>query len=99
MIAEAGEVGGLNAADLNYTDYLEEQMPKGLSDHLGRAGLALNGLAMRYNTEPGIKIGAFTNPDAAVRQVPVELPRRGMGARRAMGGTVMTLRMGQDEFD
>ncbi|PWJ12525.1 TIM barrel protein [Jannaschia seohaensis] len=99
MIAAAGEVGGLDAADLNYPDHFEGQSPGDLSDMLARAGMALNGLAMRYYTEPGFKIGAFTNPDPTVRQSAIDLTKRGMDACRAMGGSVMTLWMGQDGFD
>ncbi|WP_308917849.1 sugar phosphate isomerase/epimerase family protein [Jannaschia sp. LMIT008] len=99
MIAAAGSVGGLTAADLNYPDHFDGQSPDALSEMLGDAGLALNGLAMRYYTEPGFKIGAFTNPDPSVQQAAVDLTKRGMDACRAMGGTVMTLWMGQDGFD
>ncbi|MGB3554657.1 MAG: TIM barrel protein [Jannaschia sp.] len=99
MIEGAGAVGGLDAADLNYPDHFEGQTPEGLSDLLERAGMALNGLAMRYYTEPGFKIGAFTNPEARMRQEAIDLTKRGMDACRAMGGSVMTLWMGQDGFD
>ncbi len=99
MIEGAGAVGGLDVADLNYPDHFEGQTPEGLSDLLGRAGMALNGLAMRYYTEPGFKIGAFTNPEARMRQEAIDLTKRGMDACRAMGGSVMTLWMGQDGFD
>ncbi|TFL16499.1 sugar phosphate isomerase/epimerase family protein [Jannaschia formosa] len=99
MIAAAGEVGGLDAADLNYPDHFEGQGTGELSDMLARAGLGLNGLAMRYYTEPSLAIGAFTNPDPAVRQAAVDLTKRGIDACRAMGGSVMTLWMGQDGFD
>lgn len=99
MIEGAGAVGGLDAADLNYPDHFEGQTPEGLSDLLERAGMVLNGLAMRYYTEPGFKIGAFTNPEARMRQEAIDLTKRGMDACRAMGGSVMTLWMGQDGFD
>ncbi|CTQ34613.1 sugar phosphate isomerase/epimerase family protein [Jannaschia rubra] len=99
MIAAAGRVGGLDAADLNYPDHFDGQTPEALSGMLGRAGMALNGLAMRYYTEPAFSIGAFTNPDRTVRQKAIDLTRQGIDACRAMGGGVMTLWMGQDGFD
>ncbi|MCK0166783.1 sugar phosphate isomerase/epimerase [Jannaschia sp. S6380] len=99
MIAAAGEVSGLDAADLNYPDHFRDHDPARMSDMLGRAGLSLNGLAMRYYTEPAMMIGAFTNPDIDIRRKAIDLTRRGMDACRAMGGTVMTLWMGQDGFD
>jgi ATP-dependent DNA helicase RecQ len=38
-------------------------------------GLTLNGLAMRYYTNPAFKRGAFTNPDPAVRREASDLER------------------------
>jgi len=99
MIDGAARVGGLDAADLNYPDHFEGTDPATLSDRLGAAGLALNGLAMRYYTDPGYKIGAFTNPDPAVRRRAIDETRAGIDAGRAMGGRLMTLWMGQDGFD
>lgn len=99
MIAAAGQVGGLNAADLNYPDHFEGQSPTDLSAMLADAGMVLNGLAMRYYTNPGYRLGAFTNPDAAVRQAAIDETRRGIDALQAMGGGLMTLWMGQDGFD
>ena len=99
MIAAAGSVGGLGAADLNYPDHFADASTDALGDMLDRAGMVLNGLAMRYYTEPAFRLGAFTNPDPEVRRAAVDLTRRGMDACRRMGGSVMTLWMGQDGFD
>jgi xylose isomerase len=54
---------------------------------------------MRYYTDPAFKIGAFTNPDPAVRRKAIDLTRRGIDSMRAAGGRVMTLWLGQDGFD
>ena len=62
-------------------------------------GMALNGLAMRYYTNPAFKRGAFTNPDAAVRREAIDLTKRGIDALASMGGRLMTLWLGQDGFD
>ncbi len=99
MIAGAGQVGGLSAADLNYPDHFAAHDAGQLSRLLGDQGLALNGLAMRYYTESGFKLGAFTHPDPALRQAAIDLTKRGIDACAAMGGTQMTLWMGQDGFD
>jgi len=99
MIAAAATVGGLDAADLNYPDHFEGMTPGDLSDRLAGAGMALNGLAMRYYTDPGYKLGAFTHPDAAVRRRAIDETKRGIDAGLAMGGRLMTLWMGQDGFD
>ncbi|MEM6610158.1 MAG: TIM barrel protein [Pseudomonadota bacterium] len=99
MIAGAALVGGLDAADLNYPDHFEDLAPKEVSKHLAEAGLALNGLAMRYYTNPAFKLGAFTHPDAAIRRAAIDQTKRGIDAVREMGAALMTLWMGQDGFD
>ena len=98
-IAAAGAVGGLTAADLNYPDHFERHAAADLSSRLGGAGLALNGLAMRWYSDPAFALGAFTHPDAGVRRRAIDLTKRGMDACAGMGGRVMTLWMGQDGFD
>ena len=99
MIAGVGQVGGLSAADLNYPDHFEMHSPAALSRLLADQGLALNGLAMRYYTEAGFRLGAFTHPDPATRRAAIDLTKRGIDACAAMGGSQMTLWMGQDGFD
>jgi len=99
MIAAAGRVGGLDAADLNFPDHFERHTPAELGRLLADQGMALNGLAMRYYTEAGFKLGAFTHPDRAVRQAAIDLTKRGIDACAEMGGRLMTLWMGQDGYD
>jgi xylose isomerase len=99
MIVQAGSVGGIDAADLNYPDHFDGQTPAALARMLGDAGMALNGLAMRYYTDPGFGRGAFTNPDPAVRRAAIDLTKRGIDAGSEMGGRLMTLWMGQDGVD
>ena len=99
MIALAGQVGGLDAADLNYPDHFAAHSGAELGRMLDDNGMVLNGLAMRYYTEPGFAIGAFTNPDPRVRQAAIDITRQGIDELAAMGGRLMTLWMGQDGFD
>lgn len=99
MIAGAGQVGGVSAADLNYPDHFEKHSPAELSRMLADQGMAINGLAMRYYTEVGFKLGAFTHPDQAVRRAAIDLTKRGIDACAEMGGRLMTLWMGQDGYD
>lgn len=99
LIARAATADGLDAADLNYPDHFDDHTPEEMSAVLTDNGMALNGLAMRYYTDPGFKLGAFTNPDAAVRRSAIDITRRGLDALRAMGGSLMTLWLGQDGFD
>ena len=48
-------------------------------------GLDLNGFAMRYYSEPAFKLGAFTNPDAAIGRKAIDLIKRGLDAMRRAG--------------
>jgi len=99
MIARAGQVGGLDAADLNYPDHFDHHTPSQLNQLLTDQNMALNGLAMRYYTDPGFKLGAFTHPDKTVRNAAIDITKRGLDALSEMGGTLMTLWMGQDGLD
>lgn len=99
LLARAATVEGLNAADLNYPDHFEHDTPADLSKQLATSGISLNGLAMRYYTDPGFKLGGFTNPDSSVRQAAIDITLRGIDALSEMGGNLMTLWLGQDGFD
>jgi len=99
LIARAASVAGMDAADLNYPDHFAAHRPAELAAVLADHGMALNGLAMRYYTDPGFRLGAFTNPDRAVRQAALDLTRRGLDALAEMGGRLMTLWLGQDGVD
>lgn len=99
MIGEAAQVGGIDAADLNYPDHFAAHKPSELASILAHHGMALNGLAMRYYREPAFRIGAFTNPDRTVRRAAIDLTRRGIDTAAAMGARLMTLWMGQDGVD
>lgn len=99
MIAGAGQVGGVSAADLNFPDHFEKHTPAELMRMLADQGMAINGLAMRYYTEAGFKLGAFTHPDQAVRRAAIDLTKRGIDDCAEMGGRLMTLWMGQDGYD
>lgn len=90
---------GLTAADLNYPDHFADDTPAELLRALHDNGMVLNGMAMRYYTDPGYKLGAFTHPDAAVRRTAIDETKRGLDALATMGGSLMTLWMGQDGFD
>jgi xylose isomerase len=99
LLERAATVDGLNAADLNYPDHFADVPAKELAARMQDLGLTLNGGAMRYYTDPGFKLGAFTHPDAKVRRAAIDITKRGIDAVREMGGNLMTLWMGQDGFD
>jgi sugar phosphate isomerase/epimerase len=97
MVRRAATVRGLTHLDLNYPDHVTAG-----TDTAAIArdnGLEINGFAMRYYTDPGFKRGAFTNPDAQVRQKAIDLTRAGMDAAAAAGVNLMTIWLGQDGFD
>jgi xylose isomerase len=99
LLARAASVPKLNAVDLNYPDHLEAVEIKQMKNHLADLGLSVNGFAMRYYSDPGFKIGAFTNPDARLRRLAIDQTKRGIDQMLELGGTLMTLWMGQDGFD
>lgn len=99
LLERAAGVNGMNAADLNYPDHFDGLTLPEIGDALQRFGITLNGIAMRYYTEPEFKLGAFTHPDKQVRRAAIDITKRGIDAGRDLGCKLMTLWMGQDGFD
>jgi L-rhamnose isomerase len=99
MLKRAAKVPGLNAVDLNFPDHLDGTEIKNLKRHLSDLGLSVNGFAMRYYSDNGFKIGAFTNPDKKLRRLAIDQTKRGIDQMLEIGGSLMTLWMGQDGFD
>jgi xylose isomerase len=99
LLERAALVPGLNAADLNYPDHFDGLGLQDIASALEQNGITLNGLAMRYYTEPEFKLGAFTHPDARIRRAAIDITKRGVDAGRTLGCKLMTLWMGQDGFD
>ncbi|TIP00955.1 MAG: hypothetical protein E5X90_22370, partial [Mesorhizobium sp.] len=98
MAARAAKVEGLTDLDLNFPDHIGEN-PREIARRLGDLGLSINGFAMRYYSNPAFKLGAFTNPDPAVRREAIDLTKAGIDAAREAGAGLMTLWLGQDGFD
>lgn len=96
LAQRAAKVAGLTHVDLNYPDHGADPAIVGAISDLG---LAINGFAMRYYTNPAFKLGAFTNPDPAVRREAIDLTRQGIDAAMAAGAPLMTIWLGQDGFD
>ena len=78
LLERAAAVEGLNAADLNFPDHFEETSAAELSAAMDRLGVQLNGLAMRYYTNPGFKLGSFTHPENSVRDATIDITKRGI---------------------
>ncbi|MFO1074249.1 MAG: hypothetical protein U1E17_16520 [Geminicoccaceae bacterium] len=85
--------------DLNFPDQVEGR-PEAIARRVSELGLNLNGLAMRYYTNPAFKRGAFTNPDdpgeAGGDRADQARHRRSSAPWVA---TWMTVWLGQDGFD
>jgi xylose isomerase len=98
MATRAAKVAGLTDVDLNFPDHVGEK-PAQIAQRLSDLGLSINGFAMRYYTNPAFKLGAFTNPDPAVRREAIDMTKAGIDAVREAGSSLMTLWLGQDGFD
>jgi len=98
MAERASKANGLTDVDLNYPDHLGAGA-KATGQAIRDVGLAVNGLAMRYYSNPAFKIGAFTNPDLNIRRAAIDLTKRGIDAAREAGSNLMTIWLGQDGFD
>jgi xylose isomerase len=99
LLERAAKVRGLNAVDLNYPDHLDGVEITELKLRMKDLGLSINGLAMRYYSEPGFKLGAFTNPDPKLRRTAIDQTKRGIDQMLELDASLMTLWMGQDGFD
>lgn len=99
MLTRAATVDGLNAVDFNYPDHFDDCTAADLSQCMADLDVHLNGMAMRYYTDPAFKLGGFTNPDPTVRQTAIDLTLEGIDKLSEMGGSLMTLWLGQDGFD
>jgi hypothetical protein len=81
LAERASKADGLTDVDLNYPDHLGAD-PLSTGKAIRDLGLTVNGLAMRYYSNPAFKIGAFTNPDPAVRREAIDLTKQGIDAAR-----------------
>lgn len=98
MAERAATVSGLTDLDLNYPDHIDADLST-QACRISDIGLGINGLAMRYYTNPAFKLGAFTNPDPVVRREAIDLTKRGVDAAMAVDAKLMTIWLGQDGFD
>ena len=98
MVKRAATVRGLGHFDLNYPDHFTDASVD-IIGIIRSEGLEVNGLAMRYYTDPKFKLGAFSNPDVAVRRKALDLTKAGIDAAAESGINLMTIWLGQDGFD
>jgi len=98
LIDRASKVEGLTHVDLNYPDHGDPSIRE-ISNFSNDCGLAINGLAMRYYTNPAFKLGAFTNPNKLVRQEAIDLTKQAIDKLREIDSNLLTIWLGQDGFD
>ena len=99
LLELVARVGLLDAADLNFPEHVSAANEAAVRTALEANGMFLNGLAMRYYGEPDFAMGAFTNPDPAVRRKAIDQTREAIDACARLGARQLTLWMGQDGFD
>ena len=95
MVERAATARGLTDVELNHPTQVGDD-PAAEAGRVRDLGLGIHGLAMRYYGDPAYRLGAFTNPDPAVRRRAVDLTRRAVDDARAMGADRLTIWPGQD---
>ena len=90
---------GLTCADPNFPDHFSKLEITQLKEFLRKNNIKINGLAMRYYTSPKFKLGAFTNPEKAVRRLAIDETKKGIDLAASLDCGTMTLWMGQDGLD
>ena len=99
LLKRASTVRGLSAVDLNYPDHFAGPKPEQIISVARDEGLTVNGIAMRYYSDPGFKLGAFTHPDSRVRQAAIDLTKKAMDLLEQTGGNLLTIWLGQDGWE
>jgi xylose isomerase len=99
LIKRASQVRGLSAVDLNYPDHFDKAKPAEIIAFARNCELTVNGIAMRYYSDPGFKSGAFTHPDAKVRQTAIDLTKSAMDVLEETGADLLTIWLGQDGWE
>jgi xylose isomerase len=97
-IDRAGQVGDLSYVDLTYP-FVDPDLAMGdVKAALARNGLSVIGITPEIYTRVFAK-GAFTNPDAGVRERAHELITEAAGVVRDLGASYVKLWPGQDGWD
>jgi L-rhamnose isomerase len=99
LLKRASSVRGLSAVDLNYPDHFAGPKPEQIISVARDEGLTVNGIAMRYYSDPGFKLGAFTHPDSRVRRAAIDLTKNAMDLLEQTGGNLLTIWLGQDGWE
>jgi xylose isomerase len=99
LIARASEVRGLSAIDLNFPDHFAKGKSEEVISFARDHGLSVNGIAMRYYSDPGFRLGAFTHPDPRIRRTAIDLTKSAMDILQETGADLLTIWLGQDGWE
>ena len=99
LIQRASQVRGLSAIDLNFPDHFNDAKSEEIVSLAADRGLTINGIAMRYYSNPGFKLGAFTHPDSNVRQAAIDLTKTAIDVLEETGADLLTIWLGQDGWE
>jgi xylose isomerase len=99
LIERASQVRGLSAIDLNFPDHFNNVKSEEIISFARDRGLTINGIAMRYYSDPGFKLGAFTHPESRVRQAAIELTKNAMDVLEKTDADLLTIWLGQDGWE
>jgi xylose isomerase len=99
LIERASQVRGLSAVDLNFPDHFNDAEPKETISFARDRGLTINGIAMRYYSDPGFKLGAFTHTDSKVRRAAIDLTKSAMDVLEETDADILTIWLGQDGWE
>lgn len=98
MIRRAATVRGLHAIDLNYPEHVRVEQAVELHRVIVDTGLSVTAVNLRYG-RGGYTAGAFTNPQAAIRQNAIALTKQAIDAARILGAAHVILWMEDDGLD
>jgi sugar phosphate isomerase/epimerase len=99
LVKRASSVRGLSEVDLNYPDHFKGIKPEEIIFFAREQGLTVNGIAMRYYSDPEFKRGAFTHANPKVRQASIDLTKKAMDLLALTGGNLLTIWLGQDGWE
>ena len=98
LVKRASSTKGLTHVDLNFPDHTNPSL-KEIANYCIDCNLKINGLAMRYYTNPSFKLGGFTNPSKKIRQQAIDLTKKAIDGLREINSNLLTIWPGQDGFD
>ena len=86
-VRQQGEIQGLDYVDFNYPQHfqgpLSDQEKEQIRETLAQSGLECGAVCLRYPRR--MQLGAFTNPDSALREAAIQLTKEACEWSLALG--------------